>query len=58
MKDTWRDDQCNFEGKLYATMGPCEGVAEMHSYRVVQIEGENNMTAILIWKKLEKRGLP
>jgi hypothetical protein len=35
-------------------MSVCIGVAEMHSYGAVQIEGENDTTAILIRKILEK----
>ena len=58
MKDTWRDDRRNLKGQLYATMGPCKGITEMHSYGVVQIEGENDATAVLIQKKIGKTGLP
>jgi hypothetical protein len=53
VKDTWRDDRRNLEGELYAKIGPCEGVAEMHSYSVVQIDGENDTTAGLV-----RHGLP
>jgi len=58
VKDTWRDDRRNLEGELYAKIGPCEGVAKMHSYGVVQIEGENDTTASLIRRDLPHKGPP
>ena len=58
MKDTWRDDRRNLEGELYTKIGPCEGVAEMHSYSVVQIDGENDTTASLIRRDLPHKGPP
>ena len=58
MKDTWRDDRRNLEGELYAKIGPCQGVAEMHSYGVVQIDGKNDTTASLIRRDLPHKGPP
>ena len=47
-----RGDRHKLEGELYAKIGPCEGVAEMHSYTVVQIDGEDDTTARLIQRNL------
>ena len=58
MKDTWRDDRRTLEGELYAKIGPCEGVAEMHSYGVVQIDGEKDTTSSLIRRNLLHKGSP
>ena len=59
MKDTWRDDRRNLEGELYAKIGPCQGVAEMHSYSVVQIDGKNDTTTTsLIRRDLPDKGPP
>ena len=58
MKDTWRDDHRNLEGELYAKIGPCQGVDQMHSYSVVQIDGKNATTASLIRRDLPHKGPP
>lgn len=58
VKDTWRDDRRDLEGKLYAQIGACEGVAKMHSYGIVQIDGQDDTTTKLIRCKLESNGPP
>ena len=58
VKDTWRDDRRLLEGSLYARIGPCEGVAKMHSYGIVQIDGEDDTTIELIRRKLKHQGAP
>lgn len=58
MKDTWRDDRRPLEGELYAKIGPCQGVAEVYSYAIVQIEGEDDITSSLIRCNLLPKGRP
>ena len=48
MKDIWRDNHCQLEGELYTKIGPCKGVAEVHSYGIVQIERNADTTSHLI----------
>jgi hypothetical protein len=58
VKDTWWDDRRTLEGELYAKIGLCEGVAQMHSYGVVQIGGEKDTTSSLIRRDLLHKGSP
>jgi hypothetical protein len=58
VKDTWQDDRHTLEGELYAKIGPCEGVAEMHSYGVVQIDSENDTTSNLTRCNFLHKGPP
>ena len=45
MKDAWRDDERRVEGEFYQRIGPIPGVAAMHSYGVVYVEGEADTVA-------------
>jgi hypothetical protein len=58
VKDTWRNDRRDLEGKLYAQIGACGGVAKIYSYGIVQIDGQDDTTAKLIRCKLESNGPP
>lgn len=47
VKDTWRDDRRVLEGDLYARIGHCDGVAELHSFGVVQVDGKDDTTSAI-----------
>ncbi|KAI0924109.1 hypothetical protein AcV5_010538 [Taiwanofungus camphoratus] len=58
VKDTWRDDRRDLEGKLYAEIGDCEGVAKLHSYCAVMVDGQLDTTRNLIRRDLAPEGNP
>ncbi|THH13566.1 hypothetical protein EW146_g6674 [Bondarzewia mesenterica] len=57
-KDTWRDERRSLEGEMYALIGEQEGVAKMHSYGVVKVDGEDDSTFTLIRRQLRPAGRP
>ncbi|THH10375.1 hypothetical protein EW146_g8388 [Bondarzewia mesenterica] len=57
-KDTWRDERRSLEGEMYALIGEQEGVAKMHSYGIVKVDGEDDTTFTLIRRQLRPAGLP
>lgn len=48
MKDTWRDAERGLEGEIYERLEGCEGIAVMHSYGSVTINGDIDTTLTLI----------
>ncbi|KAI0924833.1 hypothetical protein AcW2_010357 [Taiwanofungus camphoratus] len=58
VKDTWRDDRRDLEGKLYAEIGDCEGVAKLHSYCAVMVDEQLDTTRNLIRRDLAPEGTP
>ncbi|KAF7975932.1 hypothetical protein HWV62_8209 [Athelia sp. TMB] len=57
IKDAWSDDRRDLEGAFYERIGACDGVAELHSYCVVQVDGEADTTSA-IRRGLEAQGPP
>ncbi|THH11573.1 hypothetical protein EW146_g7997 [Bondarzewia mesenterica] len=57
-KDTWRDERRSLEGEMYALIGEQEGVAKMHSYGVVKVDGEDDSTFTLIRRQLRPADRP
>ncbi|CCM06612.1 uncharacterized protein FIBRA_08891 [Fibroporia radiculosa] len=52
LKDTWRDERRALEGELLEMIGDCEGVAQLHSYCSVTIDGQTDTTHSLIRRDL------
>ncbi|KAH9836683.1 uncharacterized protein C8Q71DRAFT_867554 [Rhodofomes roseus] len=48
IKDTWRDAERGLEGDIYDILEHCEGVAVMHSYAAVFIDGSKDTTLSFI----------
>ncbi|KAF7978562.1 hypothetical protein HWV62_45486 [Athelia sp. TMB] len=57
IKDAWSDDRRDLEGAFYERIGACDGVAELHSYCVVRVDGEADTTSA-IRRGLEAQGPP
>ncbi|KAF7975929.1 hypothetical protein HWV62_8203 [Athelia sp. TMB] len=57
IKDTWRDNRRGLEGELYERIGVCDGVAELYSYCIVQVDGKAD-TTLAIRGGVEAKGPP
>ncbi|KAI0038747.1 hypothetical protein FA95DRAFT_1528972 [Auriscalpium vulgare] len=66
VKDTWRDARRDVEGELYLTAlqtardhgSTMKGVAQMHSFCVVQINGVEDTTLVAVRRRLVPSGKP
>ncbi|KAF7978565.1 hypothetical protein HWV62_45492 [Athelia sp. TMB] len=47
IKDAWRDNRRDLEGALYERIGACDGVAELYSYCIVQVDGKADTTSAI-----------
>ena len=58
MKDSWRDDARRLEGEFYHKIGRVPGIAVMHSYGVVHVDGEADTVASRIRRNLSVHDKP
>lgn len=56
VKDTWRDVARPYEGSFYRRLANVNGIAKMHGYGPVRIEGDIDSTATLIRRGLVAQG--
>lgn len=58
VKDSWRDDDRRLEGEFYHKIGRAPGVATMHSYGIVRIDGEIDKVSSRIRRLLSVHAKP
>lgn len=58
MKDSWRDDDRRLEGEFYKRIGRAPGIATMHSYGVVHVDGQADIVASRIRRGLSVHAQP
>ena len=58
VKDTWRDDERRLEGEFYRCIGRVDGVAALHSFSMVRINGEDDKVESRIRRGLYVKGRP
>lgn len=58
VKDTWRDDERHLEGEFYQRIGRVDGVAVLHSFSMVRINGEDDKVESRIRRGLYVKGRP
>ena len=58
VKDTWRDDERRLEGEFNGRIGRVNGVAVLHSFSMVRINGEDDKIESRIRRGLYVKGRP